>query len=72
MIIMIMFQARPPARSRLAQPEPSSKTHPGVVSERGRLSFEREPRGSQGMGVVSNDWFAFVLLSILYTFKPTS
>ena len=34
-------------------------------------SFWRELRGSQGMGVVSNSWFDYVLLSILYMFKPS-
>ena len=28
-------------------------------------------RGSQGMGVVSDDWLDRVLLSILYMFKPS-
>ena len=33
--------------------------------------FQRELRGSQGMGVVSDNWFDCVLLSILYMFKPS-
>ena len=33
-------------------------------------SIWRELRGSKGMGVVSNSWFAHVLLSIVYIFKP--
>ena len=28
-------------------------------------------RGSQGMGIVSNNWFDRGLLSILYMFKPS-
>ena len=31
----------------------------------------REVRGSQGMGVVSNDLFYSCLFSIPYTFKPS-
>ena len=31
----------------------------------------RELRGSQGMGVVSNNWLDCVLLSIVYMFKPS-
>ena len=31
----------------------------------------REVRGSQGTGVVSNNWLDRVLLSILYTFEPS-
>ena len=34
-------------------------------------SFEGELRGSQGTGVVSDNWFDRVLLSILYMFKPS-
>ena len=33
--------------------------------------FWREQRGSQGMGVVSNNCFDRVLLSILHIFKPS-
>ena len=31
----------------------------------------RELRGSRGLGVVSNNWFDGVLLSILYMFQPS-
>ena len=34
-------------------------------------SVYREPRGYQGMVVVSSNWFDCVLLSILYMFKPS-
>ena len=34
-------------------------------------TIERELRGSQGMGVVLNNWFDHVFLSILYRFKPS-
>ena len=37
----------------------------------GLLELQREPRGSQGMGVVGKNWFDSVLLSILYVFKPS-
>ena len=33
--------------------------------------IEREIRGSQRMGVVSNNWFDRVLLLVLYVFKPS-
>ena len=32
--------------------------------------FWWELRGSQGRGVVRNDWFDCVLLSMIYTLKP--
>ena len=31
----------------------------------------RELRGSQGMGVISNNWFDGVVLPILYMLKPS-
>ena len=37
----------------------------------GTLIFQRELRGSRGMGVVSNNWFDRVLLSILCIFEPS-
>ena len=33
--------------------------------------MKREQRGSQGMGVVSNNWFDRAVLSIIHMFQPS-
>ena len=35
------------------------------------VCFQRELRGSQGLGVVGNNWFDCGLPSLVYTFKPS-
>ena len=42
----------------------------GLAGQPGPQQLYWKLRGSQGMGVVGNNWFDGVLLSILYRFKP--
>ena len=55
----------------LGTPRAAADGTPGVPGGLKTSTFQRELRGSQGVGVVSNSWFDRALLSVLYMFKPS-